>query len=179
MRVGHHKEQAMIRSLELSAPLLILRRGSRARNGVNNQLLKCNEDSIKIPLSSKNFWTEHLFVLWRWHTPAPWGQMFLSLASVCSRISLHVAVHVYPLYTKPASVSVLRSSLSHCIKLLNPRGVCGNPDSQPVSQSIGDNLRLASSLWNGGSRVGLSPLPVGSDATPERRCQNWIELWDT
>lgn len=88
--------------------------------------------------------------------PAAWGQMFLNLASGRSRISLYVAVYVYLLYNKPANVSVFLSSLSHCIKLLNPRVVCGNPDLQPVSQSIGDNLRLVSGLWNGGNLVGRS-----------------------
>ena len=93
---GHPKDQAMIRSLELSAPPSILQREERGQ--------KCLHDETftEIPKVQglESFWfAEHIRVVDGWCAPAPREQKLLpsGLSPTSPYVCLLPTLHLYPL----------------------------------------------------------------------------------
>ena len=148
MGTGHQKDQARIRSLELSARPLSSRKGGKAGNWVNDQSCLCDETVIEIP---KVLGASRLLNTGKMEAPGGWHawQGHRNSVSLPSYLPHHfpLDVHLYPLpYPFVINVSLLFPWI--------PWPFLANYQSQGVGYGIyswlvritGDNLGLMNGI---------------------------------
>ena len=123
-RLGHQKDQPMIRSLEISVPIPSSREKRGAGDWVYNQLCLHDEASIEIYMVQRASRLVKTFMCWEGDIP----QLHRDRSSCSQGPSgpLHLSLHLYPLSypllcNKQVNISVLLSSVSSYSKLLNLR----------------------------------------------------------
>ena len=111
MRAGHQKDQAMIRSLEFSAPpSWFSLEGKGAEKGVNDRSCLCEEDPIKSPnyrVRGSFRVDEHVEMLAEWDVSSAVLPTYPALCTSSPWMFICILYHI--LYKKPVNINTLFS----------------------------------------------------------------------
>lgn len=158
---GHQKDQAVITSLEFSAPPPLLREERGAGNGVNNRLYLCDEAVIKILIvwGSERLWVgDHIYVLGSW-VPQLHRDRSACAQDPCFSVSACSFVSFIMFFIINQEAWVCFPEFYEPFKqITEPKeGVMGTSICSQFFRSSADTLRLCIRVWSGGSLMEVTP----------------------